>query len=410
MTASTGSRGKILILVENLPVPFDRRVWMESLALRDAGYTVSVISPCPPNELNEPHKVIEGIHVYRYKMPPPTQSKASFVYEFAYCWLKTWRLVRKVDEEVGFDVLQACNPPDTFWLIGAYYKRLGKRFVFDHHDLCPELYISKFNREDIFLKSQYWLERKTFQTADMVMCTNESYRDVAIQRGGKKPEDTVVVRSGPLLSRFVRCEPDESLKHGRKHLVVYLGVMGPQDGVDYALRAVKILVHDLGYKDAYYAFIGAGDSWRDLRDLAQSLDLCDHVEFPGRISDEDLKRYLSTASLGMAPDPMNPLNDVSTMNKIIEYMAMNLPVVSFDLKEARYSAGDAAIYVPPNDERLFAEAMLELLQDDDRRRQMGQLGRQRVEEQLAWDHSRKVLVAVYDRLFERYFDVNRQTK
>lgn len=371
---------------------------MESLALRDAGYTVSVISPCPPDELDDPHKVIEGIHVYRYKMPPPTKSKISFLYEFAYCWIQTFLLSQKVLDEVGFDVIQACNPPDTFWLIGQYYKRLGKKFVFDHHDLCPELYLSKFNREDAMLRAQFWLERKTFDTADMVICTNESYRDVATSRGGKRPEDTVVVRSGPMLSRFQRTDPDESLKHGRKHLVVYLGVMGPQDGVDYAVRAVDEIVHKLGYQDAFFSFIGAGDSWEELQQLAHDLRLAEHVEFTGRISDEDLRRYLSTAALGLAPDPMNPLNDVSTMNKIVEYMAMNVPLVSFDLKEARYSAGDAAVYVPPNDVSLFAAAIIALLEDEPRRAEMGRIGRQRVEDSLAWDHSRKMLVAAYDGL------------
>jgi len=371
---------------------------MESLALRDAGYTVSVISPCPPDELDDPHKVIEGIHVYRYKMPPPTKSKISFLYEFAYCWIQTFLLSQKVLDEVGFDVIQACNPPDTFWLIGQYYKRLGKKFVFDHHDLCPELYLSKFNREDAMLRAQFWLERKTFDTADMVICTNESYRDVATSRGGKRPEDTVVVRSGPMLSRFQRTDPDESLKHGRKHLVVYLGVMGPQDGVDYAVRAVDEIVHKLGYQDAFFSFIGAGDSWEELQQLAHDLRLAEHVEFTGRISDEDLRRYLSTAALGLAPDPMNPLNDVSTMNKIVEYMAMNVSLVSFDLKEARYSAGDAAVYVPPNDVSLFAAAIIALLEDEPRRAEMGRIGRQRVEDSLAWDHSRKMLVAAYDGL------------
>jgi glycosyltransferase involved in cell wall biosynthesis len=397
------TKGKILILVENLPVPFDRRVWMESLALRDAGYVVSVISPCPPAELDNPHRVIEGIHVYRYKMPPPTRGKLSFLYEFAYCWIRTFYLVHRVLDEVGFDVIQACNPPDTFWLIGSYYKRLGKRFVFDHHDLCPELYLSKFGRRDALLRALYMLEARTFETADMVICTNDSYRDVALTRGRKTAEETVVVRSGPLLSRFQPDTPDESLRRGRKHLVVYLGVMAPQDGVDHAIRSVKHLVHDMGYRDAFFSFIGAGDSWEELKELAASLDLNDHVEFTGRIPDEDLKRYLSTAALGLAPDPMNPLNDVSTMNKIIEYMAMKVPVVSFDLKEARRSAGDAAVYVPPNDERLFADAIAELLADDARRAEMGRIGRERVETSLAWDHSREVLVEAYDRFFERHF-------
>jgi glycosyltransferase involved in cell wall biosynthesis len=390
-------KGHILILVENLPVPFDRRVWMESLALTDAGYKVSVISPCPPDELNEPDKVIEGIHVYRYKMPAPTDSKFSFLQEFYYCYQQTKKLTKRIWQEDRFDVIHSCNPPDTFWKIAKPYKKHGVKFVFDDHDLCPELYISKFNRKDIFLKGLYWLEKKQFETADAVIATNESYKEVAINRGGKRPEDVTVVRSGPLLSRFQRVPPDDSLKNGREHLAVYLGVMGPQDGVDYALRAIRHAV-DAGLTNTCFAFIGGGDSYNDLVALNKELNLEEYVSFTGRISDEELKRYLSTAELGIAPDPKSPLNEVSTMNKIVEYMAMNLPIVSFDLKESRYSAGDAAVYIENDDERAMGLAIKELIEDPDRRRKMGEIGRQRVETLLAWDYSKKVLVEFYDKL------------
>ncbi len=201
------SKAHIVILVENLPVPFDRRVWMESLALTEAGYKVSVISPCPPSDITEPNKVIEGISVYRYPMPKPTQSKFSFIQEFYYCYMQTKKLVKKIWEKERFDVIHSCNPPDTFWKIAKPYKKHGIKFVFDHHDLCPELYISKFNREDLFLKGLYWLEKKQFETADAVIATNESYKEIAILRGKKKPEDVTVVRSGPMLSRFNRVQP-----------------------------------------------------------------------------------------------------------------------------------------------------------------------------------------------------------
>lgn len=392
-------KAHILILVENLPVPFDRRVWMESLALTEAGYKVSVISPCPSNESSEPDKVIEGVHVYRYPMPKATASKFSFLQEFYYCYVQTARRVKRIWKEDKFDVIHSCNPPDTFWRIAKSYKRRGVKYVFDDHDLCPELYISKFNRHDAFLKGLYWLEKKQFETADAVIATNESYKEVAIKRGGKKPEDVTVVRSGPLLSRFERVPPDESLKKGRKYLAVYLGVMGPQDGVDYALRAVRHSI-DAGLTETQFAFIGSGDSFDDLLKLSNALNLDDYVTFTGRISDEELRKYLCTADLGIAPDPKNPLNDVSTMNKIVEYMAMNLPVISFDLKESRYSAGDAAIYIENDDERAMGLAIKELLGDENRRRQMGELGRHRVETMLAWDYSKKVLVDFYDRLLQ----------
>ncbi|MEM6674134.1 MAG: glycosyltransferase family 4 protein [Planctomycetota bacterium] len=387
----------VLILVENLPVPFDRRVWMESLALRDAGYRVSVISPCPPQHADEPDQVIEGIHVYRYPPPAPTSGKLSFIREFAYCYRETSKLSDRIWKEQPFDAIHSCNPPDTFWKIAKRYKSRGVKFVFDHHDLCPELYESKFDRRDALWRGLVWLERKQFETADAVISTNESYRQVALSRGGKSPADVEVVRSGPMLKRFRRVEPRHELKRGRDHLIAYLGVMGPQDGVDYALRAVRHFL-DSGRTDAQFAFIGSGDEFEALQALSRELDLESFVEFTGRISDEDLATYLSTASIGLAPDPKNPLNDVSTMNKIIEYMAMELPVVSFDLAESKYSAADAAVYVDANDERAFASAIAELLDDEQRRTTMGQIGRKRVEQELAWDHSRQVLVDFYDRL------------
>lgn len=393
-------KGHILILVENLPVPFDRRVWMESLALTEAGYKVSVISPCPPQEADKPNQVIEGISVYRYPMPKETKTKFSFIQEFWYCYWQTRRLVERVWAEDPFDVIHTCNPPDTFWHIAKRYKKHGVKFVFDHHDLCPELYLSKYNREDLFYRALLYLERKQFQTADAVISTNESYKEVAIRRGGKKPEQVTVVRSGPLLSRFEPVPPEPALRKGRSHLCVYLGVMGPQDGVDYAIRAAKRVVSQ-GFEDVHFAFIGSGDSYDDLVALAHELGLDPWITFTGRIPDEDLKRYLCTADLGIAPDPKTPLNDVSTMNKIVEYMAMGLPVVSFDLKESRYSAGDAAVYIEGDDPNAMGDAIVELLQDPDRRRQMGEIGKRRVREALAWDYSKKVLVEFYDRLLQR---------
>lgn len=390
-------KGHILILVENLPVPFDRRVWMESLALTEAGYKVSVISPCPPQESDQPNRVIEDVHVYRYPMPKPTKTKFSFIQEFWYCYLQTKRLVRHIWLHDPFDVIHSCNPPDTFWRIAKAYKKDGVKFVFDHHDLCPELYLSKYGRKDFFYKMLLWLEKKQFETADAVIATNESYKQIAVVRGKKQPEDVVVVRSGPMLSRFQRCAPAPELKRGKSHLGVYLGVMGPQDGVDYALRAIRHAV-DLGLTDTSFAFIGYGDSYDDLLALNRDLGLDEYVYFTGRIADEELRQYLSTADFGIAPDPKNPLNDVSTMNKIIEYMAMSLPIVSFDLKESRYSAGEAAIYVENNDVEAMGEAIRELVADSERRERMGLIGRRRVETTLAWDYSKEVLIDFYDRL------------
>ncbi len=394
---STGKcKGRILILVENLPVPMDRRVWLESLALTEAGYEVSVISPRPDGEPE--YLELEGVHLYRYPMPPPTKSVVSFFYEFIYCWLQTWRLTRRVWKERGIDVIHTCNPPDTFWTIGRWYKRKGVKFVFDQHDLCPELYESRFGRRGILHRGLLWLEKQTYRTADGVIAPNESYRRVAMERGGIPPEKIAVVRSGPLASRFQRVEPDPSLKCGHKYMGVYLGVMGAQDGVDYLLRAIHHVVYTFGHHDTLFVLIGGGDMYPDLVRMSEALKLTDHVKFTGRIPDDELLRYFSTADIALAPDPLNPLNDISTMNKVIEYMAVGLPIVSFDLKESRYSAQEAAVYVANNDERAFAQAILELLNDPERRQRMGEFGRKRFLECLSWEHSKQKLIEFYDRL------------
>lgn len=390
-------RKHILILVQNLPVPFDRRVWMESLALTKAGYKVSVISPCPRGEEDNAITTIDGIDVWRYSMPAPTESKLSFLKEFAYCYWQTKRMVKRVWEHEPFDVLQTCNPPDTFWAIARGYKRKGVHFVFDHHDLCPELYLSKFLKPDLFFRALRFLERWQYRTADRVIATNESYREVAITRGKKRPSDVVVVRSGPSRERFVATDPDVLLKRGARNLVVYLGVMGPQDGVDYALRAIHEAVK-LGINDTHFTFIGSGDSYDELVRLRETLGLSDIVEFTGRISDELLRSYLSTADLALAPDPKNPLNDVSSMNKLVEYMAMGVPMVSFDLKESRCTAADAAVYVANDSERGMAEEMIRLLEDAAERARMGAAGKGRFQEALAWEYNESALLGLYDAL------------
>ncbi|NUL82349.1 MAG: glycosyltransferase family 4 protein [Armatimonadetes bacterium] len=396
MSDSTG-KGSLLILVQNLPLPHDRRVWQESLALRDAGYTVSVISPLPPN-VNHEYELLEGIHLYRYPPPPVTLTKLDFFKEFYYCWQQTRRLVKRVWRERKFDAIQTCNPPDTFWLIAKMYKFRGVKFVFDQHDLCPEVYEAKYGKKGLLHKALLWLEKMTYRTADRVIATNESYRRVANQRGKAPLERIAIVRSGPSKAAFVPCAPKPELKRGFDFLGVYLGVMGPQDGVDYLIRAIKILVHDIGYKRAGFALIGKGDELENLKALSDELNLGEFVKFTGRISDEELIEYFSTADVGLAPDPPNPLNNVSTMNKIIEYMAIGLPIVSFDLQESRYSAQEAAVYVPGSDERKFAEAIRDLMEDEPKRREMSQFGRKRFEEVLSWEHNWPNLVRLYDDL------------
>jgi glycosyltransferase involved in cell wall biosynthesis len=385
--------GKALILVENLSVPFDRRVWQESTALRDAGWDVHVICPQGAKRDTEREVELEDIKIHRYPLRAAAGGPLGYLREYGSALWHTYRLARKVGP---VDVVHACNPPDLFFLLARRLKRHGAKFVFDQHDLVPELYLSRFDRgEDALYRAVCWLERQTYRTADVVIATNESYRAAALRRGRKRPEDVFVVRSAPT-DRFHRVAPDESLKRGQPHLLCYLGVMGPQDGVDYALRSLAKLRDEVGRTDWHAAFVGAGDTFDAMRSLASELGLSNLVDFTGRISDEDLLRYLSTADVCLAPDPLNPLNDVSTMNKIMEYMAMSRPIVSFDLREARVSAGDAAVYATPNDESQFAKLIAQLLDDPQRRQRMGEIGLARVTDGLSWERSRRALVAAYD--------------
>ncbi|SFJ92840.1 Glycosyltransferase involved in cell wall bisynthesis [Streptosporangium canum] len=386
--------GKALILVENLSVPFDRRVWQESTTLRDAGWDVHVICPQGTKRDTEPHVEIDGVKIYRYPLRAATGGPLGYVQEYGSALRHTFRLARRIGP---VDVVHACNPPDLLFLVARMLKRQGARFVFDQHDLVPELYLSRFDRgKDFLYRAVCRLERLTYQAADVVIATNESYREVAISRGGKKPEEVFVVRSAPAVERFHQVPLEESIKRGKPHLLCYLGVMGPQDGVDYALRSLARLRDDLGRTDWHAVFVGGGDTFEDMVAFSHELGLSDSVEFTGRIPDEDLLRYLSAADVCLAPDPLNPLNDVSTMNKIMEYMAMARPIVSFDLREARVSAGDAAVYAPANDESEFAKLIARLLDDPQERRRMGETGKARVTGPLSWERSRTALLAAYE--------------
>lgn len=389
---------RVLIIVQNLPVPFDRRVWLESLALRDAGYEVTVV--CPQGHGTSASQVIEGIRVLGYRPYAPGGSALSYVAEYAYSFAATAYKVARARLGGRFDVLQACNPPEIFWpLARALRLTDGTRFVFDHHDLSPELYRSRFpDGSGMPLRGLLALERATFRAADRVTSTNESYAEVARTRGGKRAGEVTVVRTGPDTGRLKPVEPQPDRRRGRPHLVAYIGVMGPQDGVDLALRAADRVVHQFGREDISFTLIGSGDSWADLVSLRDALGLQDYVEMPGRLPDEDVIEVLSTADLGLSPDPKNPLNDVSTMNKTMEYMAFGMPVLAFDLRETRVSAGDAARYVPANDVDLYAKELVGLLDDPAARRAMGRSGRRRVEDELAWPYQRDAYVAVFDDL------------
>ena len=394
----TGSP-RVLIIVQNLPVPFDRRVWLECRTLRDAGYDVTVI--CPRGRETAAYQVVEGVVIHGYRAYAPGGSALGYVLEYAQSYVATFALALKARRRGRFDVIQACNPPDIFWPLAWWFRmRDGTRFVFDHHDLCPELFESRFPEgSGLARKGLLFLERSTFRTADRVTSTNESYRRIAMRRGGKSPGDVSVVRTGPDPDVMKAGAPVPSERRGRPHLVAYLGVMGPQDGVDVVLAAADLIVHTLGRTDISFTLMGSGDCHADLVAERDRLGLQDYVELPGRVSDAYVADVLSTADVGLSPDPLNPLNDLSTMNKTMEYMAFGLPVVAFDLVETRVSAGDAAVYADPESgPQGFAEALVRLLDDPEARMKMGGLGRERVERELAWEHQAPAYLAVFDAL------------
>ena len=387
---------RVLIVVENLPVPFDRRVWLEATTLARHGAQVSVICPAAKG-FTKSYELLEDIAIYRYPLPFDPASPLGFAAEFAWCFVATALLSLRVALcGRGFDVLHAANPPDTFWLLGRFWQLLGRRFIFDHHDLAPEMFAAKFGRQSGLLhRALLWLERRSMRTADVVITTNDSHKRVAVQRGGRDPADVFVVRSGPDLARFVRYEPDESYRAGKRHLLVYLGEICKQDGVDHMVRAVTWLKQRRN--DFAVLFVGGGPHQPAIRAYAEEQGIGDVARFTGRVSDDELCRILSSATLGIDPDPKTPWSDQSTMNKVIEYMFFGLPVVAFDLHETRVSAGAAGRYVEPNSDAALAAGIDALLDDGVLRATMGEFGRRRVQEALAWEHSVPPLLAAYER-------------
>lgn len=399
-------RQHVLIIVQNLPVPLDRRVWLECQALRASGYAVSVICPKSPGDRR--YEILDGVHLYKYRPAPPASGALGYLVEFVYCWLRTAVLSVRVNRRQPIAVIQACNPPDTYWALARLWRwATGGRvtFVFDHHDLNPEVYVSRFG-EPASVLSRFqlgvlrWLEHRTFRTAAHVISTNESYRRVALGRGGVELCRTTVVRSGPDVGQMRPIQPILELRKGRDHLLVYLGIMGPQDGVDLVIKVTKILAHRMGL-DVHTALLGFGDSFDELVELARRLGVEDRVTFTGRANLKMIGEYLSSADVGLSPDPFGPLNDVSTMNKTMEYLSYALPVVAFDLTETRVSAGDAACYVDPrapDGVDLFANAVAQLLEDPVLRADMAVAARRRAEQLLDWQPQRRAYVGVYDML------------
>ena len=394
---------RVLIVVQNLPVPFDRRVWQIIQELRRAGHDVTVVCPTGGSLDVEREVWIDGVRILRYPLRPAEGGPAGYLREYGCALFHTVRLALRVRRAGPVDVVHVCNPPDLLFLAGLPLRWTGARLLFDHHDLVPELLESRFGIQGpagrALRAATLLMERTTFAVADAVISTNESYRQVAIGRGRKRPDLVSVVRSAPNLDHFVRRPPHPAQRRGKRYLAAYLGVMGPQDGVDGALRALAHLRDGLGRTDLHTIFMGDGPSHSGLVELCAELGLGECVEFTGRVPDEFVQRCLSTADLCLSPDPWNPLNDVSTMNKVVEYMAMSRPIVSYELKEAQFSAGEAAVYVAPGDEHAFARAVDTLLDDPDRRQRMGAVGRRRVEDALSWATSSRALLSAYENLF-----------
>lgn len=389
---------KILIIVENLPSPFDRRVWQEATTLHQNGYQVSII--CPTGKgCEKTFEIIDGIYLYRHNLPFEANGAIGYLLEYSVALFWEFVLAWRVLLTRGFDVIHACNPPDNIFLVGAFFKLLGKKFVFDHHDINPELYEAKFGRRDFFYKTLLLFERLTFKTADISIATNQSYRRIAIERGGMDPDKVFIVRSGPQIERLKILPPVPALKKGRSFLVGYVGVMGKQEGIDYLLRTARCLIQEHGRTDIQFGLVGGGTELDAMKNYAKELGIEDYVTFTGRVPDQDLLEMLNTADICVNSDIANEMNDKSTMNKIMEYMALGKPIVQFDLTEGRFSAQEASLYAKNNDEKDMAAKILELLANPELRKKMGAFGRNRVLHELEWQYEAPKLLATYARLF-----------
>jgi glycosyltransferase involved in cell wall biosynthesis len=388
----------VLMLIENGSFPFDRRMRHLAEALRQAGYQVNVICPKGKDHDKAGFEVCDGVNVYRYPAIFHASKRLGYFFEYSWALLCLGALSLVVWQRDGVDVVHCANPPDIMFLIARFFKIFGKKFVYDQHDLCPELYQSKFGRQDRVYRTLLLLERLSFRAADLVISTNQSYRDIACERGGIPDNRSAIVRNGVDITRFHRKTPRPELKREFTYMAVYLGIMGKQDGVDRVVQAVHQVVHTFGRRDVLFTMIGKGECWRELQRLSEELQVADYIQFLGFVSDDLLLDYLSTADVCLAPDPPDRMNQLSTMTKIMEYMACERPIVSFDLLETRRSAGEAAVYVEKEDPKMFAQALLGLLDDRPRREKMGKIGLQRSIEVVGLDRSRRALTEAYSRL------------
>jgi glycosyltransferase involved in cell wall biosynthesis len=386
--------GRALLISENAPLPADRRVWNEARTLREAGWEVAAVCAEAADREQPATETIDGIEVHRFPLRPAAGA-LGYVREYAQALWRIRALIRRLQRDRPFDVVHAANPPDFLLFAARSARRRGARLVFDHHDLTPELFRSRFGRAGLPHRLLLAIERWTMRSADVVISTNDSYRQIALDRGGVDPADAFVVRNGPDLERFRPVAPDPELRRGRRYLLAYLGVMGPQDGIDHALRALAAL-RGMREEDWHAVFVGEGEVRGEMEALAAQLGLADSVEFAGWRGDEDIRRILSTADVGLEPDPPSPLNECSTMIKVAEYMAMGCPIAAYALKETQVSAGAAAAYAASATPEALGRCIHDLLEDQQRREQMGTYARERVVD-LSWQRSAAVLLAAYER-------------
>lgn len=398
---SSSEPRRILIVVENLPVPLDRRVWQEATTLVENGYQVSVICPMGRG-WTKPYEVIEGVHIYRHPEPTEAHSGAvAYAREYGQAMWHWFRLARLIWRERGFSVIQGCNPPDLIFLLALWYRPWGVRYLFDHHDVCPELFEAKFAKKGLLYQVMLIWERLTFATASVSIATNESFRAIAIRRGRMPPEDVYVVRSAPRTNSFVIGAPDLAARKGAATLLGYVGVIGQQEGMDLLVAAADHLIRELGHEDVHFAIVGFGPHLPEVQRDVAARGLDAYFTFYGALYNDALLAVLNSIDIGVSPDPKNPMNDISTMNKVMEYMTLQKPLVQFDLTEGRASAGEAALYAQANDAQDFARQIARLIEDPDLRARMGKTGRTRVMEQLSWAHSAPKLLAAYDRIFSK---------
>jgi glycosyltransferase involved in cell wall biosynthesis len=389
-------KGKhILIIVENLPLPFDRRVWQEANTLKSSGAEVSIICPRMKGYTSK-YENIKDIHIYRH--PLPTEGRRGFGYLAEYSVALFWEFVLswKIFFKKRFDIIHGCNPPDLIFLVALFFKPFGVKYIFDHHDINPELYIAKFAKKGILYKTMVLFERLTFAAANFSIATNESYKEIAVRRGKMKGDKVAVIRSGPSLDRLKITPGNIKHKNGRKYLVGYVGVIGEQEGLDLLLESAKIITRKTS--EIQFAIVGGGTDLEKIQKLSTKMGLDDYVKFYGRVSDEDLIDILNTSDICVNPDKPTEMNNLSTMNKIMEYMAIKKAIVQFDLKEGKFTARDASLYAENNNVNDFADKILWLLSNKEERIRMGEYGYKRVVSELSWEHEGKKLIAFYKRV------------